>query len=87
MKITTLNLNDRIENQKERKSFSDKMLLVLLLVCQVFINTLFPFTFGYYFARTNSFIFLLLLIFSIIFSVQVEHKKDGEIKIKVLRNV
>lgn len=87
MKIRTINLNDRIKKVKVEKSLSNKLILVLLLVCQIFINTLFPFIFGFYFAKTNSFIFLLLLFFSIIFNIQIEQKKDGEIKIKVLRNV
>jgi len=87
MKITTINFKERIEKSKIKKSFLDKTILLVLLVSQIFINTLIPFIFGFYYCYTKSFIFLLLIFVSIIFNIQIETKKDGDIKIKVLRNV
>lgn len=87
MKIKTINLDDRIESQKGQRSKTDKVIVASLLVCQIFFNTFLPFLLGIFFCQTNAFIFFVLLLLLLLFNIQIEYKKDGEIKIKVLRNV
>jgi len=87
MKIKIINLDERIEVPQKKRNITDKFILASLLVCQIFFNTVLPFTLGYFFFQTNSIIFFLFMLILVFFNIQIEYNKEGEIKIKVVRNV
>lgn len=87
MKIKTINLDDRIKNPKKKRSLQERFIISLLLISQIILNTLMPFTLGYYFCQTKSFVFFIFMLIGLIFNIQIEYTDKEEIKIKVLRNV
>jgi len=87
MKIKTIKLEDRLKEGKTPTSLIDKIIMASLIIGQIFFNTFLPFLFGFYLYATKNLIFFGLVLVLLFFNIQIEYKKDGDINIKVIRNV
>lgn len=65
---------------------SQKLVVVLAMLAELGFNTILPFGFGFYFAKTGNLAFLAAFIINLVFSVKITYK-NKKINIKIIRGV
>lgn len=83
MKVKTV-IEDRFPKRKIKSA--DRIIWIFSLVAETGINTMLPFAFGFYFARTESLIFLLLFFINILFHVKITKKGKG-LELRITRGI
>lgn len=79
-------IEKRIPNRKVLKK-KNKLLMVIIIVLDIFLNTLLPFTLGVYFFMTKHLIFIAILFILLFFNVNFEIDKRGNVNIKFVRGL
>ena len=64
----------------------DRFIWALSLVAETGFNTMLPFAFGFYFAKTTNMIFLFFFIMNILFHVRIR-RKGKSIEINITRGI
>lgn len=85
MKLKTKIIRN-IPKPSKKREVLDNIFNVWLFTLTIFFNNFLPFVFGYYFAWTRNFMFLVLAIMLVLFNIEMEYTK-GKLNIKVIKNV
>jgi len=81
MKVKTV-IEDRFP--KEKVDLEQSLFIIVTLLVDTVFNTILPFAWGVYFAKTQNIIFLILFIFNMLFRIKI-YKEDDIAHIKIIR--
>jgi hypothetical protein len=83
LKVKTV-IEDRFPVKKIKSV--DRVIWAFSLVAETGINTMLPFAFGFYFAKTGNLIFMFLFLINVLFHIKITRKGRG-IELRITRGI